>query len=244
MFRVLLIFLVGLTMMGCNQSAGGVNIFEAVENNDSKKIDKFAKSGGDLNVKKLNGTTPLWVALSEKKKESYEALLKNGADPNVIMSGKRVVTHWAALNYEDSWWLKLALQHGADPNLVNVGCTRPSAGTPLKYAIIGNPFGEDPGVLENVSLLVEQGADVNKPDLYNAYPLSIALDQKDFRIVLYLLDQGTDYHLSKRDGIKFVKAIRQKIKMKNDFFLLKEDRDDLDAVRDWLVDHNVDVVEK
>jgi uncharacterized protein len=240
---VIMALITWLVVMRLKQNAGGVNIFQAVTQNSPKKIDLFAKSGGDLNVKNFKGYTPLWIALSEKKKESYEALLKNGADPNIIMSGKRVVTHWAALLYKDSWWLKLALENGADPNLVNVGRGSPGQGTPLRFAINSSPRDEELGALENVKLLVEHGADINKPDRYNAYPLSRAISQNKFNIMLYLLDQGADYNRSQIKGITFLKLMRQKIRDKEDF-LIKECRDDIDKMREWFEDRNIDITEE
>src|SRR3972149_117212 len=98
MSRAVMAIFIGTTlpMMGCSSTAGGVDIWKAVQANDAAAIEKFAIAGGDVNVRDFGGSTPLWIALKERKRDSYEALLKNGADPNVIMSGKRVVTHWAA----------------------------------------------------------------------------------------------------------------------------------------------------
>ncbi|HVA46994.1 MAG TPA: hypothetical protein VNH11_11555, partial [Pirellulales bacterium] len=160
------------------------------------------------NVRGSGGSTPLWVALKEKNRDSYEALLKYGADPNVIMSGRRVVTHWAA-EEEDPWWLRLALEHGADPNLVNVGRGRPSEGTPLKFALGKRSmiFPKDARFLGNVKLLVEHGADIDKPwppspregpngPIVPSYPLALAAGCNDFESVLYLLEAGADYKLA------------------------------------------------
>lgn len=166
-----------LAITGCGQSAGGVDIWDAVARGDGMAIHRFASAGGDLNVRGSGGSTPLWVALKEKNRDSYEALLKHGADPNVIMSGKRVVTHWAALE-EDPWWLRLALEHEADPNLVNIGRGRPSEGTPLQFALgkrsqltLEDDLRGGGKFLDNIKLLVQHGADIDKPDRYKCYRL-------------------------------------------------------------------------
>lgn len=89
--------LLGLSLIaGCGETAGGINIWDAVARGDGDAIRKYAAAGGDLNARNSDGDTPLWVALTAKSRDSYEALLKYGADPNVVLSGKRVVTHWAA----------------------------------------------------------------------------------------------------------------------------------------------------
>lgn len=219
----LLVVLFAIT--GCGGSAGGVDIFDAVERDDVAAIKTFLDAGGDLNVQNFDDSTPLWVALTKKNLAAYEALLKYGADPNIIMSGKRVVTHWAAWE-EDSTWLRLALEHGADPNLVNVGSGRPSEGPPLKMAI---------GVsLENVKLLVEHGADINKPDRFGCTPLARAAETNYFDVVLYLLDQGADYNRSKCSGIAFLTIISQKREFDGKFWRREDIRAQLDAIQAWL----------
>ncbi|MCA9110528.1 MAG: ankyrin repeat domain-containing protein [Planctomycetaceae bacterium] len=226
-----------LMMAGCGASAGGVNIWDAVEHGDAEAVKTFALADGDLNVRNMNGDTPLWVALTEKNRESYEALLKYGADPNVIMSGKRVVTHWAATK-DDPWWLRMALEYGADPNLVNTGSGRPSEGPPLKFAISGVD-----SRLDNVRLLVEHGADVEKKDLYNCYPLSMAAAQTKFDIVLYLLESGADYHQAECGTKPFLERMRLLVENRNRWFRLEEDRKALDVVRVWLEEHGEDLGE-
>lgn len=241
MFRSAWSKIVGLSLMitGCGNTAGGVDIWEAVEQNDGAAVQKFIAAGGDANVQSMDGSTPLWVALTEKKRDSYEALLKYGADPNVIMSDKRVVTHWAATE-QDPWWLRLALEHGADPNLVNVGSGRPSEGTPLHFAISKASLG-DFKFLENIKLLVEHGADIDKPDHYDCYPLAQAASQNNFEIVLYLLEEGADYQLAERQGISFLSDVRIKVQNRNKWFRLEGDRKELDTVRAWLEARGVDV---
>ena len=255
MFRSTLAMLLGLslTMTGCGQ-AGGVDIWDAVARGDGMAIQRFASAGGDLNVRGSGGSTPLWVALKEKNRDSYEALLKYGADPNVIMSGRRVVTHWAAIE-EDPWWLRLALEHGADPNLVNVGRGLPSEGTPLQFALGKRSmiFPKDARFLDNVKLLVEHGADIDKPwppsprespngPIVPSYPLARAA--YDFEAVLYLLEAGADYKLAEDGGISFLAFIRQagEQREKEEFpFKHEADRKKFDAVRAWLEERGVDV---
>jgi ankyrin repeat protein len=223
LFTLLLVLL--LMTIGCGHSSGGVDIWDAVERGDSIAIQTFADSGGDLNIRALDGTTPLWTALSNENRDSYEALLVYGADPNVIMSGKRVVTHWAATK-DDPWWLRLALEHGADPDLVNVGAGAPVESGPLMFAISISS-------LDAVRLLIQHGANADLPNEFGCYPLTQAAEQNDFDIVLYLLDAGADYRIAKSRGMSFVACICQKDKYKNRIFKREEDRKKLDAVVSW-----------
>ncbi len=217
----------------CRSRSGGIDIWKAVEDDDPDAIKRFAEAGGDLNVRSLKGETPLWVALDEDKRRSYEALLENGADPNVIMRGKRVVTHWAVLK-KDTWWLRLALEHGADPNLVNTGRGRPSEGTALKFAISN-------GTLDHVRLLVEGGANIDKPDKYDNYPLAIAIDHVKFDVVYYLLEKGADFRRAQSSGTSFVTYVSQKYTHRHEWFRLQEHRDGIERIHDWLEDRGVHV---
>lgn len=225
MLRAIVGALIGLTMTGCGHTAGGVDIWEAVEQNDGAAIRKFKAAGGDVNVLGWDGSTPLWTALQEKKRNSFETLLNCGANPNVIMSGKRVVTHWAATK-DDPWWLRLVLEHGADPNLINVGHGRPFEGPPLRFAIGLR------GSLESVKLLLAHGAKIDIPLYDNCYPLASAFSQNKWDIVLYLLDQGADYNLAEC-GDTFLKHFHDLYQHKH-VFLIKKDRDGLDKIHAWL----------
>ncbi len=228
-----LLFCFAVLLAGCHgHVAGGVDVWDAVDMDDPTAIAVYASSGGDLDVLNGDGSTPLWVALEGDHKDSYEALLSYGANPNVVMSGKRVVTHWAAMK-EDAWWLKKALERGADPNLINYGRGRPLEGGPLKAAISN-------GTLENVRLLVEYGADINRPDEPLCHPLATAAAQVRFDVVLYLLEQGADYERAQCAGITFLDNIRTKVENRDRWFRLEEDRKGLDAVREWLETRGVE----
>lgn len=227
----LLILIVAATA-GCSR-AGGVDIWEAIASDNAAAIAKYAEAGGDLDIKGWGGGTALWEALQQEKPNSYEALLKHGASPNVLMRGKRVITHWAAMK-EDPRWLRLALEHGADPNLVNTGRGRPLEGHPLRFAISN-------GTLETVKLLVEHGADINKPFIYDSYPLASAGAQTKFDIVLYFLDQGADYKIAKCQGIPFLDQFRVHYENKEEWFILKEDRDKIDEIHSWFETRGIDI---
>lgn len=212
--------------IGCGSSAGGVDIFDAVERDDAADIETFVKAGGDVNVLNFSGSTPLWEALSEEKHARYKALLAHGADPNVIMKGQRVVTHWAAAKPE-STWLQLALEHGADPNLINSGPSQSRKGSPLHFAI---------GIhdLENIKLLAKHGADVDTPDYLDCSPLTRAALQNDFEVVLYLLNHGADYERARCGGRSFRDIFEERRGFDGKFFEREDIRAQLDAIQAWL----------
>ena len=91
---------------------------------------------------------------------------------------------------------------------------------------------------------MEHGADIDKPNRYNSYPLAEAANYNDFEAVLYLLEAGADYKLAEYGGISFFVRIRQvgDLMKKNEGPIRRlVDRKKFDAVRAWLEDRGVDV---
>lgn len=219
---------------GCGGRAGGVNIWDAVRADDAAKVAKYAQAGGDLNIQKWNGTTPLFVALSEEKRQSYEKLLELGADPNIIAKDGRVVVNYAAAE-EDPFWLRLALEHGGDPNLLNVGASPHRKSTPLFFAI-------GTGSLENVKLLVKHGANLDAPDEFGTTPLVEALQCGRFDVVYCLLKEGADYTLSVPDSLhrSFLSEVKAKSRIIGSN-RIPEQRQQFEAVREWLKEKGADL---
>ncbi|WP_339910669.1 ankyrin repeat domain-containing protein [Symmachiella dynata] len=215
-------------MAGCGGSAGGVHVWEAVEQNDAAAIKTYSNAGGDLDIRNFGGETPLFLALSLKHFESYKALLECGADPNVIMSKQRVVTHWAAME-GDAKWLKLALEHGADPNLVNIGSGPPPEGTPLHFAIGRH--------IDNIKLLIQYGADIDKPDYLNCSPITQAAMQNEFEVVILLLESGADYKSARCGGRTFQEIMDERKLIKSKYFDRPDVQDQLRAIETWLEEH-------
>ncbi|QDU42480.1 Ankyrin repeats (3 copies) [Symmachiella dynata] len=221
--------LVNVFMIGCGGSAGGVNIWDAVEQNDAAAIKTYSNAGGDLDIRNFGGETPLFLALSSKHFESYKALLKCGADPNFIMSKQRVVTHWAAIE-DDPKWLKLALEHEADPNLVNIGSGSPFEGTPFHFAITNSH-------IDNIKLLIQYGADINKPDHLDCPPVTVATLQNDYEVVLLLLESGADYQNALCGGRPFQEIMDERYLIKNKYFERPEVQQQLKAIQKWMDEH-------
>ncbi len=81
------------------------------------------QAGADVNVAESDGDTALWVATTESSDEVVEALLKKGADPNVLVKNQRPL-HIAAANGRDAT-IKVLLRYGADPTMRNAGGQTP-----------------------------------------------------------------------------------------------------------------------
>ncbi len=237
-----ILFAYALMLSGCGHRAGGVDIWDAVKKGDVAAIGKFANAGGDLNIQNFNGNTPLWVALRDENRDSYEALLKHGADLDVTVRVKRAVVHRAASNH-DSWWLQLALERGANPNLFNIEHDG-HEGTPLTFAIKSG-ITKEVELVEHVKLLIEHGADVNKLVNFDS-PVALAAGQDDFKIVLLLLESGADYENAEDSEITFIELMNGALKYRElevFFYEAPENRQAFDAVRAWLSDHGVELGE-
>lgn len=225
--------LLSIALAGCSGRAGGVNIWDAVRADDAAGVERYAQAGGNLNVQALNGTTPLFLALSDGKRRAYERLLQLGADPNIIGSEGRVVVNYAA-GTEDPFWLRLALKRGGDPNLLNVGASMHRKGRPITFAIATGSF-------ENIKLLVEHGADVDVPDDFGQTPLMDAMRSARFDVVLYLLEQGADPMISvpgAKPYASFVDVVRSR---RLDWFRKPDQRKQLEEIRAWLEAKGIDL---
>jgi len=181
----------------------------------------------------LSGLDPLRVALKNGSRETYAALLKDGADPNTVAGDGLSVMHLSALE-ADSYWLRTALENGGDPNLKNPGASTNKRGTPMYYAITADR-------LDNVKVLVEFGADINAVDEFGQTPLADAFAHGGYDIVYYLLESGADYQLAPtgeyNSFLGFVKNAKASV--------IKDEmtREKLERVLQWLREKGVQLNE-
>jgi len=121
-------------------------LFKAVKEGDTAKLERLLKEGADVNVKDDYGRTPLHVAAEKGEVEIVKLLLEKGADVNVKNNNGQTPLHYAASGgYTEI--VKLLLERGADVNVKNKNVS-----TPLHDAAFG-------GYTEIVKLLLERGAD-------------------------------------------------------------------------------------
>lgn len=193
--------ILAVVFQSCSDSAGGVNVWDAVESENLQGLDKYAKAGGDLNCQTWDEVTPLLYALRNNKRKSYERLLKLGANPNIIARNRlnlnyynsSVMTYAASRN--DSFWLKLALEHKGDPNLQIISRDKVKNGTVFTYAISTIARRQD-SEFENIKLLVKHKLDLNQiGEKEKRTPLTHAAQFARFDVVYFLLESVADYDL-------------------------------------------------
>ena len=170
-----------------------IALCRAAQRDDITTIDRLVAKGVDVNKQGKKGYTPLFFAFSKKRKKSFEALLKHGADPNILVEHPiGTIIHAAAKVKDDSEWLELVLNHGGDPDaetitdIISLGCPEK---TPL-YIVI-----REGGSLKNVELLIKAGANVDHRDACGHTPAMYAASNRKYQIVYMLLQAGADWTL-------------------------------------------------
>ena len=151
---------------------------QAVKSQNTRKISSIAKDSPDiLNYQDpVYGTTLLFWAVGMEKYKSAEALLKAGADPDIISTYEGGTALYRAAGYsfidtqakKDPKYVKLLLEYGADPNIGYVGGHNSQIteinGIPVVDATeIGTtPLMQSIGCgIEKTKALVEAGADID-----------------------------------------------------------------------------------
>lgn len=170
-----------------------IELVVAAERGDKEKINSLADSGVDVNAKGRYGVTPLTRSLQAGNQEGYLALLKRGANPNLLDANGYGPMNLAC-SEEDSFWLRHALAHGGDPDLENIGNKHFPGRTCLLEAIWASRS-------DNVRLLIAARANVNFENARNERPINIALNQS-YEIVYLLVEAGAEYRFNSFDLVK------------------------------------------
>lgn len=176
-------------------------IRSAVTNKDETALTALIKSGGvDLN-QRLNGSTPLGLAVYFGYLRGVELLLEAGANPNIRMTildiqceyqytgAEPPLTYLVRKPLTQSMEIaKLLLSHGANPSAEDT-----LSFTPLFYAATRND-------LQFTKLLFQYGADISKvmdslSDVFDfrGYPMTvlhIAFDSGKEELAQYLLQHA------------------------------------------------------
>jgi cytohesin len=159
------------------------------------------KAGTKIEVKNINGLTPLHMAVASGKTDIVVELLKNGANIETSSNDGNRPLHTAVLeNLKKS--VELLLLRGADINARGV-----FENTPLHIAVFENN--------ENIiELLLSKGANINAKNIDGTTPLHLAAKNGNSDIVNLLLANGADIH-AKNDAGNTASRIATIFKKKN-----------------------------
>jgi ankyrin repeat protein len=181
---------------------GATALAEAASLSDATMVEMLLKAGADPNLGNDDHQTPLMIAARVGSRPIAEKLLKAGARVNERERYReQTALMWAvAANAPDV--VELLIRHGAEVDVRaaandwgNQITSEPRAQyrnagglTPLLFATRFN-------CLECVKLLLDAGADIDRPTPEGVTPLMNAIDNNNFEIANYLLDRGANPHL-------------------------------------------------
>lgn len=182
---------------------GATALAEAVNLADEKLVGLLLKAGADPNLGTEESQTPLMLAARTGSLPIVQALVSAGARVNAHEKTREQTPLMWAIGTGSSTVVDYLLKHGAEVDVRSAvndwgnqitseprAQYRPSGGlTPLLYA---TRF----GCVECVKLLLKAGADVNRPTPDGITPLMNAIDNLQWEVANYLLDQGANPHLA------------------------------------------------
>ncbi|WP_016705043.1 ankyrin repeat domain-containing protein [Pseudomonas chlororaphis] len=181
------LFVVGVVMAKDNQ------LLEAVRDGQLPKVQALLRQGADVNVRGLDGSSPLLLATAANQVEIARALIEAGADvnqKNLIHDSPYLLAGASGRNAI----LQLTLAHGAD-----LKSTNRYGGTALIPAC-------ERGHVDTVRLLIEAGVDLDHVNRLGWTCLMEAIVLADGgpahqQIVAQLIAAGADLNLPDNDGL-------------------------------------------
>ena len=177
-------------------SAIQYKLADAVTVGNAKKIKSYINQGADANYMGNEDMTPLMWAFVKQSYNGMLGLLESGADPN-LRTGSISPLETAAM-MEDSKYLNALLQFGGNVNEVMDETGR----TIIFKAVLHERK-------DNVLLLIENGANINRQSNAGESLLSYAISIDSYEIAWMLLKQGTDPKLEDRWGYDSFDLINQ-----------------------------------
>lgn len=147
----------------------------------------------DLNARDRNGNTAVHVAVLEGNYRILKLLAKGGPDVNLCNNDGRTALHDAARLYKPDLMSILIGIKGAD---INVQDTNGMGA--LHY--IASTLSPDESLYPIVTLLAENGADLNLRDKYSSTPIHTAALRGESDTLYAMIDKGANLNAKDSDG--------------------------------------------
>ncbi|MES2206489.1 MAG: ankyrin repeat domain-containing protein [Pseudomonadota bacterium] len=165
--------------------AASTKLFDAIQSNDSKKVNEQLDAGVNANAKNKEGQTPLHYAARFNDTMSARLLLKYKANVDGLNNIGETPLMIAAIQGHLEM-VKLLHRYGAQINPA-------TDWTPLSYAASG-------GFIPVIEYLIQNGADLDKRSINGISPLMMAIRQNQPDAALFLLNQGASATDQSADG--------------------------------------------
>ena len=177
----------------------------AVGHGEVERAQRLLDEGAAVDAVGDEGMTALYWAIVKQNLTGFRFLVAHDADPGTVTrwTESNGQEQWAsvlelAAMLEDSSYLRALLAAGADPNqIVNA-----SQQTAIYHALLHRRY-------DNVSLLLEKGANVNHQSKSLTTPIGEAVYQGAYASALFLLRAGADPAMKNRWGKSALDTTRQ-----------------------------------
>lgn len=173
-------------------------LYMAAQNGHADVVRLLLKYKAIVDQKASSGSTPLFAAAQEGYIEIFEMLVKKGADVRVRRDDGVPI------------WIPVAQQGRVDimKALIKMGVNvvkrdEESGLSALYMAAQGAPHGTNDrqAYRELVTLLLNEGADIDKQIVENMTPLLVAIQEQNFDITSILIERGVNVNLTRTGGI-------------------------------------------
>ena len=189
--------------MQTNQNALNEQLLQATQRGDKEAVLKLLQEGADINVRDVQGRTPVMIATYQHNTDMVRALLQAGADVNIRDNNKEnPLLHAGARGWLDI--LRLAIEAHADTRLTN------------RFGGISIIPASERGHVEVVrELLTHTDINVNHVNNFGWTALLEAIilsngDKAHQQIVQLLVDHGADVNLADKDGVTPLQHARER----------------------------------
>lgn len=196
------------------------HLFGAIRNADHKLLEKLLKSGADPDIKDRNGFTPLYFARklsfpsrfsrSERRQiylDMIGLLLKHGADPSIKDQNGELMLGFNHIQ-DSPEFVKTLIKNSTHPGALYID------GENQLTSCVAS--GRTTDTTPCVQFLLSAGIDQNHKNTDGKYPLWIAVEQMDLRMVRLLLENGADPKIINEHGQNLFWAILSTLPHPND----------------------------
>ena len=160
------------------------SFIQAVKKENLAEVERFIDEGVDLELKDLNGYTPLMHAVKQQNTELVKLLAEYGANVDTSDGLEDTPLVWAS-SMKNEAIVKVLLGHGADPDKGNF--------TPLMWAAYY-------GNLPLVKIFLESRANLNSRSNEGWTALMWAAERGNLQVIWELLKRGASVNMQNNNG--------------------------------------------